>query len=187
MNFFLAGIYLAVIQIELFTAFLWLVECSVLFVFLLLLFFLNVKGIYYYNHIGYFKSVFILFMLVYLLLLNPLCVEDGFSILGTAFFLLENYYEGLSNFICNDLVGFSISYYLLSGFEFLLVGFLLLVGSVICVNLYSVSRLVRTQNFSKFLNIFNFFLDFTTSIFIRRQNLVKQASAKAALKLFKKI
>ena len=48
-NFFLIGVYLSVFQIELFTAFLWLVECSVLFVFLLLLFFLNIKGSYTYT------------------------------------------------------------------------------------------------------------------------------------------
>ena len=49
-NFFLMGLYLSIFQIELFTAFLWLVECSVLFVFLLLLFFLNIKANYIYTY-----------------------------------------------------------------------------------------------------------------------------------------
>lgn len=186
-NFFLVGIYLSIYQIELFTAFLWLVECSVLFVFLLLLFYINIKGVYSYtitqNYILFFSLLFVL----YVLLLNPFSESDGSILIDNNFYgLLDNYYEALQNNVTNDLFGFSISYYYLNAIEFLFIGFLLLVGSVVCVNLYSFNRLVREQSVSNYLSLFNFFSDLTSFLFLRKQNLIKQGNNKASLKLFKK-
>jgi len=99
---------------------------------------------------------------------------------------IDNYYESIYNLICNDLFGFSISYYLINGVEFIIVGFLLLIGSVICVNLHNTTKNVRTQNYSGYLSVFNFFSDYSSFHFIRRQNLIKQGNTKASLKIFKK-
>lgn len=186
-NFFLVGICLSVFQVELFTAFLWLVECSVLFVFLLLLFYINVKGVYPYtlsqNHTIFFSILF----LVYVIFLSPFSESDNFSLLCAGFYgLLDNYYEALFNPVSNDLFGFFISYYFLNGVEFLFIGFLLLVGSVICVNLYLTNKNIRTQSINNYLLVFNFFSDFTNFLFLRKQNLIKQGNSKASLKLFKK-
>jgi hypothetical protein len=146
-NFFLVGVYLSIFQIELFTAFLWLVECSVLFVFLLLLFYVNIKGVYTYTTTQSYTLFFSLFFLLYVILLNPFSESDSSILVETSFYgLVDNYYEALHNNVSNDLFGFSISYYFLNAVEFLFIGFLLLVGSVICVNLYSnFNRNVRTQ------------------------------------------
>jgi hypothetical protein len=38
------GVYLSLLNLELFTGFLWVVECTVVFVFLLSLFYTNFKG-----------------------------------------------------------------------------------------------------------------------------------------------
>ncbi len=100
--------------------------------------------------------------------------------------LLDNYYEALNNGISNDLFGFLISYYFLNAVEFILIGFLLLVGSVICVNLYSFNKNTRAQNTDSFLTLFKFFSDFTGFLFLRKQNLIKQGNNKASLKIFKK-
>jgi hypothetical protein len=100
--------------------------------------------------------------------------------------LIDNYYESIFNTITNDLFGFSISYYLINSVEFLLVGFLLLVGSVVCVNLHQMNKNIRVQNYNNLLTIFNFFSDFLSFFFLRRQNLIKQGNTKANLKLFKK-
>lgn len=186
-NFFLMGAYLSIFQIELFTAFLWLVECSVLFVFLLLLFFLNIKGNYTYTTSQAYNYLISLFLLIYFIVVNCYSESDTQFLVDMSFYgLLDNYYESLHNTVSNDLFGFSISYYLLNGVEFIFVGFLLLVGSVICVNLYQFNKSVRAQSYNNYLTIFNFFTDFTSFFFIRKQNLIKQGNNKASLKVFKK-
>ena len=86
----------------------------------------------------------------------------------------------------NDLFGFSIVYYNINGVEFIFIGLLLLIGSVICVNLYQMNKNVRTQTYQNYLNVFNFFTDFTSFFFLRKQNLIKQGNNKASTKVFKK-
>lgn len=184
-NFFLIGVYLSIFQVEIFTAFLWLVECSVIFVFLLLLFYINVKGNINYTYINTYIYVW-LFLLFFIIILGNFYSDSDVDYDLNLYGLVENYYEALFNPITNDLFGFSISYYLLNGVEFLLVGFLLLLGSVVCVNLYQMNRNVRTQSYNNYLSVFSFFNDFTSFFFLRRQNLIKQGNTKPSLKLFKK-
>jgi hypothetical protein len=100
--------------------------------------------------------------------------------------LIDNFYETVFNPITNDLFGFSISYYMINGVEFIFIGFLLLIGSVICVNLYQMNKNIRVQNYNNFLTLFNFFSDFSNFLFFRKQNLTKQGNSKASLKIFKK-
>ncbi len=184
-NFFLIGVYLSIFQIELFTAFLWLVECSVIFVFLLLLFYINVKGNFNYTYVNTYVYVWLFFLFFFILLVNFYSESDSNFDLNL-YGLIDNYYESIFNQITNDLFGFSLSYYLINGIEFLFIGFLLLVGSVVCVNLYQMNKNIRTQSYNSYLSVFNFFNDFTSFFFLRRQNLIKQGNVKASLKLFKK-
>ena len=186
-NFFLIGVYLSIFQIELFSAFLWLVECSVLFVFLLLLFFLNIKGTYSYTFNTTYSYLFVLLFILYTVLISQYSDTDSNSILDMSFYgLIDNYYESIYNNVNNDLFGFSISYYFLNGVEFIFIGFLLLIGSVICVNLYQMNKNIRAQSYANYLSVFNFFTDFTSFLFLRKQNLIKQGNNKASLKVFKK-
>lgn len=186
LNFFLFGIYLSIFQIELFTAFLWLVECSVLFVFLLLLFFLNVKGSYSYTYNSIYSQFIIYFLFLFIVSINHYSESDVTSLINISFYsIIDNYYESIFNPITNDLFGFSISYYFLNGVEFLFIGFLLLIGSVVCVNLYQMNKNIRSQSYSSFFSVFNFFSDFSSFYFLRKQNLTKQGNTKASLKVFK--
>jgi len=185
--FFLVGVYLSIFQVELFTAFLWLVECSVLFVFLLLLFYLNIKGNYSYTYDKNFNNFSILLFIFYLGLVSFYSTSDSVVIIDMGFYgLLDNYYEALFNNVTNDLFGFAISYYFINGVEFIFIGFLLLIGSVICVNLYQINKNVRAQSVSNGLTVFSFFSDFVGFSFLRKQNLIKQGNSKASLKVFKK-
>ena len=86
----------------------------------------------------------------------------------------------------NDFMGFLVSYYYLNSFEFTLVGILLLIGSVACVNLFKINKLNRVASFDGFFKIFNFFKDFSDYIFLRKQNLTKQNNATTATRIFKK-
>jgi hypothetical protein len=186
-NFFLIGVYISILQLELFTAFLWLVECSVLFVMLLLLFYLNVKGSYNFNYDQNQNYIFSLYLLIYFISINSYTDSDSFCIIDiNTFNLIDNYYEALYNNITNDLFGFSISYYLLNGVEFIFIGFLLLIGSVVCVNLHVMHKNIKTQPYSNLLSLFNFFTDFVSFSFFKKQNLTKQGNVKSSLKLFSK-
>jgi len=185
--FFFIGLLLALSQVELFTAFLWLVECSVLFIFLLLLFFLNVKGNYNYSYNHLYYYFFIFFFLLFLSLYGKYSVEFfSFTSVFTFLYLFENYYESLINLIINDLFSFFISYYIINIIEFLIIGFLLLLGSVICVNLHQLSKNTRSQSYYSFLLLFSFFNDFSSFLFLRKQNIIKQGNSKPSLKIFKK-
>jgi hypothetical protein len=181
-------LYLSILQAELFTAFLWLVECSVLFVFLLLLFYLNIKGTYIYTYKQN-KNLFVLFLFtLFIIFSNQFFLKESSSGIDLSLYaFLENYYEAFQISIQNDLFGFYLSYYVINVIEFVIVGFLLLIGSIICVNLYLMNKNVRVQNYTNFLTIFNFFTDFSSFFFLRRQNLIKQGNTKASLKAFKKL
>ena len=178
----MVGIYLSVFQLEIFTAFLWLIECSVLFVFMLFLFYFNVKGSFNYFFLqSYQIGVFSLFLF---------CLIQYFDVVDLSVFvvqptdIVENYYESFNNCVNNDLFGFAISYYILNIVELLVVGVILFIGSVICVNLYQINLSVRTQSYFNFLVVFNFLVDFSSFYFLRRQNLLKQGGVNSALKFF---
>lgn len=186
-NFFLLGVYLSIFQIDLFTAFLWLVECSVLFVFLLLLFYFNVKGSYNYTFTNNYTYFLIILLFLYYINLNQYSEFSNNNVIDLSYYIIiDNYYEAIFNPVNNDLFGFSLSYYSINGVEFIFIGFLLLIGSVICVNLYQMNKNIRVQNYNNFLTIFNFFSDFSNFLFFRKQNLTKQGNTKASLKIFRK-
>ena len=183
--FFLLGIYLSVFNIELFAAFLWLVECSVLFIFLLLLFYLNVKNVFNYSNKNLTTYILTTPLFLYILFLHKYSVFYNMDDI-TLYIFFDNYYESLSNVVQNDLFGFLISYYIFNSFEFLVIGFMLLVGSFVCVNLYRFEKNSKTQNYFNFGIIFNFFNDFSNFLFLRKQNITKQGNNKSTLKIFKK-
>jgi hypothetical protein len=149
------------------------------------LFYINVKGNFNYTYVNTYVYVWLFFLFFFILLVNFYSESDSNFDLNL-YGLIDNYYESIFNQITNDLFGFSLSYYLINGIEFLFIGFLLLVGSVVCVNLYQMNKNIRTQSYNSYLSVFNFFNDFTSFFFLRRQNLIKQGNVKASLKLFKK-
>ena len=182
--FFLFGISLSVFQLELFTAFLWLIECSVIFVFLLLLFYLNIKNIYIHTNKLFFNYFILFFYFLYFIVIVP--NTSVLQINLTLYFLLDNSYESIFNFLQNDLFVLFISYYVLNNIELIFIGFLLLVGSIVCVNLYSVNKNTRLQNYKSFFSVFNFFLDMCSFVFLRKQNTIKQGNIKSSLRIFLK-
>lgn len=187
LSFFFVGVYLSLLQLDLFTAFLWLLECSVIFVFLLLLFFLNVVGVFIQNKKNYFILVFSFSILYYLVLIDFFQEQDVYlSINSYQNNLLDNFYEVLFNFLLNDLYGFSISYYTINFVEFIIVGFLLLLGSVVCVNLNLIGKTISSQNHCNFLMTFKFFQNLMPFFFLRRQNLVNQSNRKNFIKIYTK-
>lgn len=175
---------------ELFSGFLWLVECVVIFIFLLLLFFLKTVGtinkinfkVYTYVYLGLILAlIFILILLVH----NDFLEEDK-SVYFNCYDIWDDFYEANINTNVNDFVAFMIGFYILNSFEFLIVAILILVASIICVNLNRFNKQPKLQNIDVFLKLFNFFKNSIDFVFLRQQNLNDQESSPSGTKIFKK-
>jgi len=187
-NFFFIGISLSILQLELFTAFLWLIECTVIFIFLVLLFYVNIKSSKTNLFLDFNKANVILYLsfLFFCSFFNFVEMESHSFLNFNLFYCWDDYYESFHNFVMNDLFGFTISYYIINALSFFLIGFLLLIGSVLCVTLYNYNKNARVQSYGNFLNLFDFFNNFISSIFLRKQNIFKQGNTIASTKLFSK-
>lgn len=189
-EFFFFGIFLAIYNLELFTAFLWLTECVIVFVSVLFLFYLNVYGnIIKLNLLTYsFKyfGVYIGFIFLFTWFCFPFNFEFIFISELNSFSIWENYYEALFNLKMNDLFSLFISYYYINSFEFILIGLLLLFISLVCVNLNKFNKNFKLNNYYNLFTLFDFFNDFINFFFLRKQNLVDQEIHPASTRIFKK-
>ena len=177
------GFFLSLYQLELFTAFLWLAECVVIFVSLMLLFYIAVYDSTDKTNIviNSLKLGSILFGFIFLIFNLVFLSENEFFIpveLNISLFW-DDFYESLINDKMNDLFGVMLSFYVFNSFEFLLVGFLLLLGSLICVNLNRFIKTSKVYNYSTYFSIFDFFKDSVKMGFLRKQNLTNQTKQPA--------
>lgn len=186
----LFGVFLSFYQVELFTAFLWLTEFVVIFICILLAFYLNVYGnkvkinIFYFN----FKNAFLILLFILFVVNYSLPSELEFFIPNelNSINTWDNFYESLYNIVMVDLHGLFVNYYFINNFEFIFIGLLLLIGSLVCVNLNKFSKFNKINSFNELFLIMDFFKDFVKFIFMRRQNLVDQENYKSATRIFKK-
>jgi hypothetical protein len=86
----------------------------------------------------------------------------------------------------NDFRALTISYYSINSIEFISIGLILLVGSVVCVNLNKIQKSMRIYKYSTYFNMFDFFKDFLNFTFMRKQNLNTQSLNSASIRIFKK-
>lgn len=189
-SFFYIGIFLSIYNLELFTAFLWLTECVIIFVSVLFLFYLNVYGNVNKNNIFVYSfkyyGIFILFLLLTFSYLLPSEIENFLQKELLIYFQWDDYYEALFNNKMNDLFGLYLSYYYINSFEFLVVGLLLLIASIVAVNLNKFNRNIKSNNYYELTSLFDFFDDLIKFIFMRKQNLVDQALSSTSTRVFKK-
>lgn len=186
----LFGVYLSLVQIELFTGFLWITEFSIIFISIILLFYFNIS-----HKIIKFKNKLydnlllniILLVIIYNNLLNNINIDnnDNFYLNNIDYF--DDYYEAKNNFILNDLYGLSIMYYIINNIILIIIGFLLLLCSIICVNLYFSNKNLTILKKNKILKNFNLHKDYINYTFLRKQNLNLQTKKNYFLKILKKI
>lgn len=188
LQIFFLGVHLAVFNLEFFTGFLWVLEGTIIFIFLLVLFYVNFKGYinsYDMNIFFYNKAVYPLVLFYFSLLLNS--VDESYvlySFIST--FVWDDYYESIYNTNMNEFTQLLLSYYSFSSLGFATVGIILLVGSVVCVNLYKVNKVFRVHPYDSFFSFFSFFSDSVSYSFIRKQNLHYQNLGTSSTTLFKK-
>lgn len=85
----------------------------------------------------------------------------------------------------NDFVALYISYFCLNSLEYIIIGFLLFFGSILCINLFRVTKIIKFKNYSDFFKTFKFNQIYNYSSFMRKQNLNKQSNATANTRVFK--
>ena len=187
---FFFGIFISIYQMELFTGFLWVVEATIIFIMLILFFYLNIDGVQPKIDLKFIRLSYMLGFFFFFLFFNSFYflgeVENYIIFYLNSIDLYENYYEALNNTNMNDFMLLFISYYSINSFEFILIGVLLLVGSIVCVNLNKSNKFLKVQKYSNFFNIFNIFSDYISFFFMRKQNLHDQANFKPSLRVFKK-
>lgn len=189
-NFFYIGFFLCFYQLDFFVGFLWLTECLVVFVFILLLFYLSNTGNFH-----KFKKDLLKFFLtggvlgLFSILGNFVLFSEKewklpfeFSITD----LWDDFYEALNNSVMNDAVGLMISYYLVNSLEFILLAMILLVGSLIVVNINLINKKIKYPLYNTFLEIFGFLQQWVLGFFIRKQNLTDQEFTYANTRSFTK-
>jgi hypothetical protein len=187
--FFAFGIYLSFSQLELFTGFLWLLELTIIFVFLLILFYINFKGYFSVTNINNIINIYKIIFYIYILFLNSIylvpseldCIQEFIIII-----LWENYYESLLNHNMNDFSLFLLSYYDFNSIELIIIGLILLIGSMVCVNLYKMNKNITTDSITPFISFFKLFKNSITFNFLRKQNLFIQNINLPVVKIINK-
>jgi len=187
---FLFGLFISVIQMELFTGFLWTAEASVVFIAILLAFYLNIEGTQLRLNLKTYRFYFAFFLFLIFIVFSNYSYVGNSEFYLPVFFnnidLWEDFYEALYNVNMNDFRALTIGYYSVNSIEYILIGFLLLVGSVICVNLNKIQKSMRIYKYSNYFNIFDFFKDFINYTFMRKQNLTNQTIQGSSIRAFKK-
>ena len=186
--FFFIGVFLSFFQLEFFMGFLWLIEFTIVFVFLLLLFFLNFKG----NTSNFKKELRLIldtFLLVLFFLISLFFYKDSEFSVKEEFvniFIWEDYYECLLNFNMNDFQSLLVSYYYYNNINFITIGIILFFGSISCVNLFKINKSDLNNNIYEFISVFDFFLKNVSFVFLRKQNLINQNLSLPSIRVIKK-
>lgn len=186
-----SGLYLGIIQYELFTGFLWVLEFTIVFISIVLLFFLNINlnniKVNYkkYNSFNIFilSTIFFLFFKLFYNY-NYIYSTNYYYIFITD--ILLDFYQSLNNQNNNDFTLLYYSYYLYNSIEFLVIGFFLFFGSIGCVVLNKEIKNINNSEYFSILNKYNFFNSFFDFNFLRRQDLTNQSNYKPSIKIYKK-
>lgn len=184
----LFGFFLALYQLEIFSAFLWLTEVVIILVCLFILFHTtpsgNISKIIKNNYINKNACVFVLLAIScfnYNYWLLPEWAVADF-LLGS--FYWEDYYEAYNNENMNDLYGMFLSFYWFNSLEFIIIGLVLLLGSLLCVQLNKFLKTNKSLSYVSFFEIFDYFKEVSKILFLRKQNLVDQENSSSSTRFY---
>ena len=179
---FFAGLSISFYQLEFFTGFLYVLEVTVVFITLILLFYLNFKGsnVYAINeYVGLWPLLFIVTFSV------PTIYTEEEGLLPTALVigdLWDNFYEALHSHTMNDFAGLYISYYIVHSLEFIIIGFMLFIGSVACIMLYVLINSSKRTSLNYTISFLNLYSKLYDMLFLRKQTLTTQSFRRDLLR-----
>lgn len=184
---FLVASTLVSLDLDIFAGLLLLIESVVILMLFFLIIYLN-PNISNTNKMAKWKlHVCLLFVLsivsVYSYPTIGLYIFSPFSLSANFY---DEFYEALHESTNNDLLGIFINLYITDSILMVIIGLLLLIGSIICVVLVSFFIKLRNSSFKNFLNIFNIMKTCYSFIFLRKQNLSKQARSTSSSRIFEK-
>lgn len=189
---FYFGLILSLLQAEIFTGFLWTTEFTVILIALILFFYLNVEGSILKININISNFYYVFFLIFFLFFFfSYFSFFDSinyYNELNWIFFnfYFDDWYESLNNFLMTDFISLYTTYYSINSVEFLIIGYLLFLGSLIAVALNKSQKNSKINENSNFLKLFNFFSNFLNYSFLRKQNLNDQSYYDPNIRLFKK-
>jgi hypothetical protein len=96
--------------------------------------------------------------------------------------LWDDYYQAVNQSVMNDFAGLFISYYLVHSLEFIIIGFILFIGSVGCIALYSILGFSKRVTYNLLINFISSFNKIYNVLFMRKQNMIYQAHTKDAIR-----
>jgi len=187
---FFFGIFMFYYQLDLFSMFLWLSEFVIVFIFILFSFYFdpfykienefektNNKKMYI-SLVITFLMFFFFFVYGELEFFNPLVFYNVF--------VWNDYYFSLHFYIITDLETSFSSYYFFNSFYLIIFGYILLIGTLVCINLNFLIVQDNNLKIKEYFNTFDFYKDFVDYIFLRNQNLNDQTNQEIYSKFFKK-
>lgn len=180
------GLTISVLQLEIFTGFLWVTELTILFILLLLCFYLNAEGFFFLvTKKHFFFYTFIFFFSGFFFFFNH-STENAVLLIFNYVDIWDDFYESFDNKLMTDFFGLFLIYYYFNSFFTFIIFLLLFLASVVCVMLFKQTKVTKQANLGSFLSVFNYYQDAVSFLFYRRQTLSKQTSRVSATKVFKK-
>lgn len=182
-NTFIIGVFIAAYQLEIFTGFLYVLEITVVFIMLILFFFFNFKGSWSFSLNEYISFWPICFFFIYSM---PTVYSEEECLLPSLFRVWElwdDYYAALHQHLLNDFAGLYISYYLIHSLEFLIIGFILFIGSIGCISLYSIINTSKKVSYNLITNFLSLYTKLYDVLFLRRQTLSYQTHRQDSIRL----
>jgi len=184
----LLSVTLGILQLDLFLGFFLVIELSVIFVSVILLFFLNPKGLDYApNLLKINYSYLSLFPLLLVFLVTPyLNLNECYFFNFNYAYIWFNCYESIRFLVKNDFLSLFFSYYIYNSVTFIIVGLILFVGSLICITLNVKVLGSKKAKSLKYMTSFKELNLFSSFSFMRRQDLNVQAHANMSIKIVSK-
>ncbi len=185
LNIIALGVFLAFFNLEFLTGFFWVIEFTVFFIFLVFFFYFSTNGLIYFSKNFYFFFYF--FFIFIFLFFSSVWSFSSFEVLNLNFFFLwDDYFDAINFNIMNDLNSFFLNFFMFNSFFFFLFTILIFFTTVLCVNLYFNSKKNSIVSIASFLKTFDFFKDFNSFIFSRKQNITIQNMRKPVNRLITK-
>lgn len=86
----------------------------------------------------------------------------------------------------NDFISLFTSFYIINSVEFIVMGYLLFIASIVAVSLNKIQKDNKINSQASFLKLFNYFSSFLNYSFLRKQNLNEQNMYNSNIRIFKK-
>lgn len=178
----LLGLLIAYYNLEFFTGFLYVLEVTVVFIMLILFFFFNFKSS---NSSQKNEYTFLWPVFLSAIFIMPTFYSEEENMLPDMFRthnLWDDYYQAINQSVMNDFAGLFISYYLIHSLEFIIIGFILFIGSVGCITLYSILGFSKRVTYNLLINFISSFNKIYNILFMRKQNMIYQAHTKDSIR-----